>query len=220
MPAYNYELRSDLKSLPWYASTDDVCFLDDGFDAFVKSVNKNAMHPSLVVTRAKHFDTLIPTSLQHCPAWVIWLSNDFSDEIVSLARQEPIVHHRTSKDLTERDLTLAWGTSDWAFTAFESPLRECIKEQQDGGHIAVIFATATHVAVTALSIDCEFIEDLSIKRSRCGLNYHPLREHTAKELKAAVQRKRDPYEWELDGVGRKVILLQPKTASRPDRFVS
>lgn len=218
MPAVNHELRSDLKSLPWHASTKDVCALDDGFYAFVKSISKKAVLPALVVTRAKHFATLVPTSLQHCPAWVIWLSNDFSEEIVSLAHQEPTVHNRKSKDLLDRDPILVWGAQGWGFTAFASPLLESINAQKDGGHIVVIFATPTQVAVRALNIGFEFLQDLSIERTRC-MNYRPVSEHTAEELRAARQLECDPYEWELDDAGRKVILLLPRTASWPDRVI-
>lgn len=181
---------------------------------------KQAMPPALVVTQSKHFTVLIPISLQQCPAWIVWLSDDFSDQIVSLAHQDPIVHHRKSRDLTERDLTLVWGASDLAFTAFESPLREAAEEQQDGGHIVVIFATPTRVAVRALTIDESFIEELLMKGSSCGLNYSPRQNHTLKELKLAAKLRYDPYVWELDEVGRKVVLLMPRGASRPDQIGS
>ena len=73
--------------------------------------------------------------------------------------------------------------------------------------------------MTALSIDADFWQDLSDENCRCGEHYCPSGEYTPDELSAAAELRGEPYEYEFDADGHRVILLRPRRAVRPDRIV-
>ncbi len=208
----------NLKQTRWYGSTEDIRALDSGFDAFAAVAIEQISQPSIVVTRGEFFERLVPPSLHNCPAVVIWLPKELSGEVFDLAYTDPTVGTWTSSDLTERDVVLSWHINGIAFTTFEATLHESFGEHQNGAAIAVIFATETHTAITALSIDSDFRQELSDAAARCGEHYRASNEHSPQALRAAAKRKHDSSGL-LDAEGRYVVFLRPRRAVRPGRLV-
>ncbi len=204
----------EMQKKPRCESTLDLRALDSGYDSLAKSAAEKVSVPTILLTRAEHFEKLIPKSLQRCPAFVIWLPDDFSDDIFDLAYMTPTVGMRTCPDLTECDPVISWACAGFAFTAFAKALHPSILEQQKDGAIVVIFATTHKTSITAMAIDSELIRAVNHQWERCE-NYAP----TKDELKAAAGRRVDPYNFELDDKGNRVILLRPRRAVRPDRLV-
>ena len=210
---------SSMKKQPLVDCTDFLGGVDQGFDAFAHAAEMSSSLPSLIVTNSAQFGALIPECLHTCPAFVMWLPPEFSEDIQELAHATPFVYGRTSPDLRERDLMLGWGTSNLMFASFAGRLLPSIQSQQSGGAIPMIFATAAKTAITVLPISLELLDSLSHTGSRCGQNFYPRKEFSAEWMKASSKRRRDPLELELDPIGRPVVLLQPRTALRSVRIV-
>ncbi len=208
----------ELKKKPLCDSTLALRSADTGYDSLAKSAAEKISVPTILLTRAEHFEKLIPKCLHRCPAFIIWLPDDFSGDVFDLAHITPEVHNRTSLDLTECDPVIKWECSGFAFTAFAHSLTPSFVEQQVAGAIVVIFATSQKTSITAIAIDAELQEQLN-HHWDIWEDYAPNFAHTEAELKAAAGRRVDPHEFELDARGNRVILLRPRRAVRPDRLV-
>lgn len=208
-----------LQSHPILDSTHNLAALDAGFAALAESAATRISEPTILLTQARHFETLFPSCFRNCPAFVIWLPLSQSMDIFDLAYTKPIVYGRTSPDLRERDLMIAWGHDYFTYASFATPLLPSMEVQQDGGAIPMIFATQTHAAASVLSMDSDLLDALNLEAGRCSTNYQPRSEHSAEMLHAAAKRKRDPFEFELDPNGRSVMLLRPRRAVRPGQLV-
>lgn len=209
---------NDLKSQPLLAITHALRCLDAGFDALAQSVRTKISAPTLILTQAEHFKTLIPQCMHDCPAFVLWLPTTFTGDILDLAHVEPIVYGRSAPDLKKRDLMMSWGHFDFTFATFASPLLPSIQAQHDNGDIAMIFATDILTVVSVLPISSDFLDSVNSLASQCGEHYQPTKLFSDEWLKGASKRRRDPDEFELDTAGRRIVLLQPRRVSRPDRI--
>lgn len=98
---------NDLKSQPMLAITHALRRLDAGFDALEQSVRTKISAPTLILTQAEHFKTLIPQCMHDCPAFVLWLPTTFTGDILDLAHVEPTVYGRSAPDLKKRDLMMS-----------------------------------------------------------------------------------------------------------------
>ncbi|CAM8635905.1 hypothetical protein MCEMSEM22_00789 [Comamonadaceae bacterium] len=210
---------NSMKKQPLVDCTDFLGVVDQGFDAFAQAAKKSSSLPSLIVTNAAQFGVLIPKCLHTCTAFVVWLPSEFTEDIQELAHVTPFVYGRTSPDLQERDLMLAWGTSNFTFAGFADGLLSIIQSQKRGGAIPIIFATEVQAAISVLSVNMALQKSLTHTGSRCGQDFHPRQEFSEEWLKAASKRRRDPSELELDPIGRPVVLLRPRTALPSVRIV-
>lgn len=210
---------SDLKRNPWCAATQEFREKDSGFDALAQAADEKISEPTILLTRAEYFEGLTLECLRHRPAFVIWLPQEYSELIFDLAHSIPSIYTHTSPDLKERELMIRWEASGISFAAAERHLHSSLQWQKNDGAISVIFATDACAAMTAWSIDADFWQDLSDESSHCGEHYCPSRVYTPYELSAAAERRGEPYEYEFDAEGRRVILLRPRRAVRPDRIV-
>lgn len=210
---------SDLKRSPWCAATQEFREKDSGFDALAQAAYDKISEPTILLTRAEYFEGLTLECLLHRPAFVVWLPQEYSELIFDLAHAIPSIYTHTSPDLKERELMVRWDASDFSFAAAERHLHSSLQWQKNDGAISVIFATDSCAAMTALSIDADFWQDLSNESGHCGEHYCPSSVYTSDELRGAADRRGEPYECEFDDEGRRVILLRPRRAVRPDRIV-
>lgn len=219
MPTSTRQSVSDLKRNPWCAATQEFREKDIGFDALAHATHEKISEPTILLTRAEYFAGLTLQCLRHRPALIVWLPLEFSYLISALAHSKPSIYKHTSPDLKERELMVRWEAGGLSFAAVESHLHNSLEGQKNDGAISVIFATDACAAMTALSIDPDFWQDLSHESSGCGEHYCPSSVYTPYELRIAAERRGEPYEFEFDNVGRRVILLRPRRAVRPDRIV-
>lgn len=208
-----------LQSHPILDSTHNLETLDAGFSALTKSACTHISEPTILLTQARHFETLFPSCFRNCPAFVMWLPLIHSEDIFDLAYTKPLVYGRTSPDLRSRELMMGWGHDFFTYASFAAPLLQSLEVQQGGGAIPMIFATVTHAAASVLSMDSDLLDALNLEAGRCSTNYQPRAEHSAEMLQAASKRKRDPFEFELDPNGRSVVLLRPRRAVRPGQLL-
>ena len=92
MELFEFE-RDELATLPWEAEAEDVCDLDAGFNAFLQHASNRAADPTLYVTKASTFETLVPKALHRFDAWVLWLPHLDSADIDALGGQLPSAVH-------------------------------------------------------------------------------------------------------------------------------
>lgn len=208
-----------LLSHPILDSSRNLAALDAGFAALAQSAYTQIGEPTILVTQASCFETLFPSCLHNCPAFVIWLPVAHSEDIFEMSRTKPMVYARTSPDLRERDMMMGWGSSRYTFATSAYPLLRSMEMQQNGGAIPMIFATARHAAATVLSIDSGFLATLNREAVRCSTNYYPHAEYSSEVLSAAAKRMHDPFEFELDPNGRSVILLRTPRAELPEKIL-
>ena len=158
MKLQSAELRSLVASLPWKVDADDARDLDAGFDAFADKANARDAIPSLYVTSASHFSTLVPASMQDGDAWVLWLPHLDPFEIEELAHKSPtILHDEVSR---ERDVRLGWCTALWCFMAYEATVLASLRKAHKLGYVTVIFANNSRVALNAVRVDDDFVVEL------------------------------------------------------------
>jgi hypothetical protein len=162
--------RDELATLPWTADTADVRDLDAGFNAFVQHASRHAPDPTLYVTSAANFGTLVPATLHDTDAWVLWLPHLDAIEIDALAHQTPCAIHLRELLKQPCDLCLAWQTPMWCFTVFEETVLPSIRRAREDGYITVIVANDSRVAVRALRIDEDFVFDLAMGSSMLRLD--------------------------------------------------
>jgi hypothetical protein len=205
---------SSMKKHPLVEETDFLGGVAQRFDAFAHAVEASGSCPSLIIAQGAQFGMLVPECLHTCPAFVMWLPSEFSEDIQELAHATPFAYGRTSPDLRQRDLMLAWGTSNFTFASFATNLLPGIRHQRRGGAIPMIFATSSKAAVTALPVNTELLDNLNHIGSQCGQNFNPRKEFSGEWLKAASKRRRDPMTFELDPLGRPVVLLRTRAAPR------
>lgn len=189
MELFDFE-RDELATLPWKADAADVCDLDAGFNAFVQYASNRAADPTLYVTKASNFETLVPTALRRFDAWVLWLPHLDSAEIDALGVQMPSAVHLREVNLRPLDVCLAWQAPLWCFTVVEESMLPSIRSAREDGYVAVIVANAERVAVRALRIDQDFVVELAIGGSKL---------------------RRDATSPCLDMEGRFVMALKPET---------
>jgi len=213
----------ELKESPWTAATSDMCQLDDGFDAFVHTAKNKIYEPSIVVTAARHFSTLVPKGLHHSPALVIWLPPQLDFVPHLLPYVTPRVVEHTSTDLRKRDLVLDWTCMGKSFIAKVSPLKRSFDMQVGDGAIPLVFASETRTAVSALLLGDDFLDALSRVGSRCGENYCPEQEYTPEERSAAMKRKWSRATLADDCIFQESreseVVLRARRAFRPDWIV-
>lgn len=192
MKIHHAELSSLGGSLPWQVDADDARELDAGFERFVEQANARAAIPSLYVTKAAHFPTLVPEALQGGDAWVLWLPHLDPMEIDDLARQLPTALHSPTRT---RDVRLAWRTALWCFMAYEGSISTSVGDAYKHGYVTVVVANATRVAVNAVRVDDDFVVEL---------------------LMGGRVLRRDYDNFDADSEGRLLIELKPETY-RPKR---
>ena len=186
MKIHHAELRSLTGSLPWKVDADDARELDAGFDKFVEQASARLAVPSLYVTKAAHFPTLVPEAFQGGDAWVLWLPHLDPMEIDDLARQLPTTLHSPTRT---RDVRLAWRTALWCFMAYESSVSTSVGDAYKLGYVTVIIANATRVAVNAVRVDDDLVVEL---------------------LMGGQALRRDPDNCDADSEGRLLIELRPE----------
>lgn len=210
---------NDLKQRPLCADTQDFRKLDCGFDALAQAAHEKISEPTILLTRGEYFEGLTLECLRHRPAFVIWLPLEYSEIVFDLAHSTPSIYKYPSPDLKELELMIRWDASGFSFAAAERHLHSSLQWQKNDGAISVIFATDYCAAMTALSIDSDFWQDLSNESGHCGEHYCPSSVYTPDELRAAAERRGVPHEYEFDEEDRRVILLRPRRAVRPDRII-
>lgn len=213
----------ELKTRPWTASTYDMCRLDDGFNAFVRTANIKIHEPSIVVTASRHFGTLVPKCLQHSPAFVIWLPLELGFMAHELPRITPVASEYTSTNLRRRDLVLCWKIFGWSYLAKVSELKASMDMQAGEGAMPLIISSETHTSVTVLLLNVALSDELSRVGGRCGANYRPEQEYTPSELAAAMKRKSAYRDVADDFIFQRPsnihVLLRPRRAFRTDWIV-
>ncbi len=213
---------ADLKTRPWTAATYDMCQLDDGYDLFVRTAKDRIYEPSIVVTHARHFATLVPKGLHHSPVFVIWLPPQLEDVTYVLPYATPKAKAHTSTDLRKRELVVSWTCTGRSFIAKVNALKASIDRQLCDGAIPLIIASETHTAVSALLLGDDFLDELSSVGNQCT-NYCPESEFTAEELASAMRRKRALHNLSDDCLllesGDSTVLLRPRRAFRPNWIV-
>ena len=186
MKIHHAELRGLSGSLPWKVDADDARELDAGFDKFVEQASARVAVPSLYVTKAAYFPTLVPEALQGGHAWVLWLPHLDPIEIEELAQQVPIALHSPTRT---RDVRLAWRTALWCVMAYEASVIASAGDAYKHGYVTVIIANATRVAVNAVRVDDDFVVEL---------------------LMGGQTLRRDPDNFDADSEGRLLIELKPE----------
>lgn len=213
----------ELRTRPWTASTNNMCQLDDGFGAFVRTAKDKIHEPSIVVTASRHFGTLIPKCLHHSPAFVIWLPPEFGHVAHVLPQLTPKASEYTSTNLRRRDVALSWTCFGKSYIAKVNELKASMERQAGEGALPLVIASETNTAVSVLLLDEVFLDELSLVGGRCGENYHPEREYTREELAAATKRKWAHRELADDFIFQEPsdfqVLLRPRRAFRPDWIV-
>lgn len=212
-----------LRNRPWTAATSDMCRLDDGYATFVQTAKDKLCEPSIVVTPARNFRTLVPKCLHHSPALVIWLPPQLQYVMSVLPHVTPTAGDRTSPDLRRRDLVLSWTCAGQAFIAKASALKASMNRQAQEGAMPLIFASVAHTAISVLLLDDKLLNGLVTVGSRCGEHYSPEQEHTPEILQAAMKRKWARRTLADECIFQELresdVVLRPRRAFRPDWIV-
>lgn len=199
------EIIKEVQQHPLSASTCYLRHIDMGFNRLAKAAAEKLRVPTLLSAHAQNFEGLIPRGLRHVPALVMWLPLAHSGEIFNLGYAQPVISTRVSPDTHECDVVIRWVSNRFAFTAFEAPL--ALGEHLRAYHaLPMIFATETHAAISAFSVDKYLFEDLDCERSRCEKHVPPA------VRRAGVGPVGAGHECEFDAEGNMIVLLCPGTA--------
>jgi hypothetical protein len=214
---------AELKNRPWTAATYDMCQLDVGYETFVRTAKDKIYEPSIVVTSARNFETLMPKCLHHSPAFVIWLPPQLEYVTYVLPQVTPKAREHTSIDLRKRDLVVSWTCVGMSFLATMSALKASIAKQAQEGAMPLIIASETHTAVSVLLLDADFLEELTRAGNRCGEHYRPEQEYAPEVLEAAMKRKWARRTLADECIFQELresdVVLRPRRAFRPDWIV-
>ena len=141
--------------------------------------------------------------------WIVTLPEEFSSEVEALACQFPTSWTLTSPDLQRQCATLEWHTVSHRIVADANNLWNLGSEPT-----VVAIVTPSRTAISTLTFDEPFLQDVFYRRYVCGHEYHAEDHYNKEELDAAMTRSvllgSQPM---VDEDGLTVLKLDTKTYS-------
>lgn len=70
-----------IEGVPLLLSTEEAREADSNFEWVVSHISSRGIAACMTETRAEYFPELVPNRFHTSPMWILWLPDEFSDEI-------------------------------------------------------------------------------------------------------------------------------------------